>query len=392
MAVLRWRATCLGDGMHPLFEGVFLGGFECASQRLENGRRLDALASTRHDALARSDYARLRSLGMTTCRDGIAWPTVERRAGIFDFSVARKMARAARDQSFRVIWDLVRFGWPDDVDPFAPHFPLRFARYAGAAARMLRDEGIEAPWLVPIDEVSFLATAGADLRAMNPFEVARGVELKAQLVRATIEAIETIRAIAPRARFVQPERLGRVVPAALQPKTWPRVTCDNVLQLQAWDMLAGKMWPIVGGHPSYLDVIGVDFACDHQVMLDGTILDRHDERFTPLSQMLLEIHRRYGRPMIVGATGLEGEDRVAWLRYVCGECERALGAGCELHAIVIHPIVDGLFEHTDALGQRAVHEPLLEEMRRQTGRLVRARARMLEEREQVAEGGWALSV
>src|SRR5581483_2122150 len=68
----RWRATCLDGGMaqarvafrraaemaraSPLFEGVFLGGFECSCQRLEDGRRLDLLARTRHDELAREDY------------------------------------------------------------------------------------------------------------------------------------------------------------------------------------------------------------------------------------------------------------------------------------------------------------------------------------------------
>ncbi len=397
------RNLLFRTGMVPLFEGVFYGGFECSCQRLENGRRLDALASTRHDALARSDYALLRSVGITTCRDGISWVRTERHPGILDFSVARRMARAAREQNVRVAWDLMHFGWPDDVDPFSTSFPARFAHYASRVAAMLRDEGDGAPILTPINEMSYLAWAGGDVRSMNPFEAARGVELKAQLVRATIEAIEAVRAVSPHARFLQPEPIIRIVPAALQPKTWRRVESDNLLQYQAWDMLVGDVWPSLGGHPTYLDVVGVDFYPDNQFMLDGTTIDRHDERFTPLSQMLLEVHERYGRPMIVSETGSEGDARAPWLRYVAGECERAMNQGCELHGITLYPILNhpgwadgrhrpnGLFDYADDFGQRAPHEPLIEEMRRQTGRLHRARARVLElRREEI--GAYAVGV
>ena len=389
--------------MLPLFEGVFLDGFECSCQRLEDGRRLDLIASTRHDVLARSDYARLRSVGVTTCRDGVSWVRSERHPGVLDFSVARRMARAARETNVRVIWDLMHFGWPDDVDPFSTAFPARFAHYAARVASMLRDEGDDAPMLTPINETSYLAWAGGDVRCMNPFEAARGVELKAQLVRATIEAIEAIRAVTPRARFLQPEPIIRIVPAALQPKTWRRVESDNLLQYQAWDMLTGRVWPSLGGHPMYLDIVGVNFYPDNQFMLDGTVIRRPDERYTPLAEMLLDVHARYGRPMIVSETGSEGDDRAPWLRYVAAECERAMNCGCELHGITLYPIADhpgwadgrhcpnGLFDYPDDLGQRAVHEPLLEEMRRQNGRLIRARARMLEQRGEAGSGAYAVS-
>lgn len=44
--------------------------------------------------------------------------------------------------------------------------------------------------VTPVNEMSYLAWAGGDVRCLLPFCAARGVELKAQLVRATIEAIE----------------------------------------------------------------------------------------------------------------------------------------------------------------------------------------------------------
>lgn len=381
-----------GDGSKPLFDGVFLGGFECSSHRLENGRRLDLLVSTRHEELADADYARLRKVGISACRDGVPWVRAERSAGCHDFSFATPMLRAARRHGVQVIWDLLHFGWPDHVDVFATSFPGRFARYARAFAHWFANETDASPMVTPINEISFLAWAGGDVRCMNPFEVARGVELKAQLVRATIEAIEAIRAVLPETRFVQPEPIIQIVRHPDQPRTWPRVESDNLLQYQAWDMLSGRVWPGLGGDPKYLDVIGVNFYADNQFMLDGTTIPRGDPSYRPLSAMLMDVARRYGRPLFVSETGSEGHTRGEWLRYVGNECLTALDGGCELHGITLYPIVDhpgwaddrhcenGLWGYADQAGHRPIDQPLLQEIRRLTPELHRARERMWERR------------
>lgn len=376
----------------PLFEGVFLGGFECSCQKLDDGRRLDMLATTRHDELAHADYTRLRSVGMTACRDGVSWVDSERRPGTYDFSRASGMVRAADRAGVQVLWDLMHFGWPDHLDVFAPSFPTRFGRYARAFARWLSSETDSLPMITPINEMSFLAWAGGDVRCMNPFEAARGVEMKAQLVRATIEAIEAIRSVTRKARFLQPEPLIQIVPAPEHPKTWRRVESDNLLQYQAWDMLTGRVWPTLGGAPEYLDIVGVNFYSDNQFMLDGTTIVRGDERYEPFSRMLGEAWARYGRPMIVSETGAEGDARAPWLAYVGDECAAAIEAGCELHGITLYPVVshpgwldgrhchNGLWDYADETGERESHEPLLDEIRRQTVRLSAARGEMLQRR------------
>ena len=373
----------------PLFEGPFLGGFECSVHKLEDGRRLDLQAATRHDELAAADYQRLRDVGITACRDGVSWVAADAGGNRFDFSRASRMAKAADACGVEVIWDLLHFGWPDDVDVFDPRFPSRFAKYAHAFARFLSSETAKPPFITPINEMSFLAWAGGDVRCMNPFEAARGVELKSQLVLATIEAIEAIRQVWPAARFLQPEPVINIVAAPEHPKTNRRVESDNLLQYQAWDMLSGRVWPSLGGHPKYLDVVGVNFYPDNQFMLDGTTIARGDGRYRPFSEMLLDVWRRYGRPMLVSETGCEGQGRADWLAYVSGECVQALGAGCELHGITLYPIVshpgwvdgrwceNGLWDRADASGQRPVHEPLLSELTRQTARIARARSKML---------------
>lgn len=375
----------------PLFDGVFLGGFECSCQKLDDGRRLDMLASTRHDELVEDDYVRLRNVGMTACRDGVPWALVE-RGGRLDFARFTPMVRAARRYGVDVIWDLMHFGWPDDVDPLRASFPPRFGRYAAAFARWLSLETDRRAFVAPINEMSFLAWAGGDVRCMNPFEAARGVELKAQLVRATIEAIEAVRLVIPDARFVQPEPVIHIVPSPEHRKTWARVESDNLLQYQAWEMLIGRVWPSLGGHPRYLDVVGVNFYSDNQFTLEGTTIERGDVRYRPFSKMLLDVWSRYKRPMLVSETGSEGDRRAPWLRYVSGQCVAALRQGCELHGITLYPVVNhpgwaderhchnGLWDYADADGRREADAELLGALLREAPRLKAARGAMLRER------------
>jgi hypothetical protein len=373
----------------PLFQGMFVAGFECSDHRLEDGRRLDLLETTRHEALVAADYARLRGVGMTAAREGVSWVRSERVASSYDFSAASSRLRAAARHGVELVWDLMHFGWPDHVDVFSPSFPAQFGRYAGAFARFLSDHTERAPRITPINEMSFLAWAGGDVRCMNPFEAARGVELKVQLVLATIEAIEAVRAVWPEARFVQPEPLIHIVPDPAHPRTRRRVESDNLLQYQAWDMLCGRVWPRLGGHPSYLDIVGVNFYEDNQFMLDGTTIWRGDASYRPFSTMLREVWQRYGRPLIVSETGSEGARRASWLRYVAEQCVEALREGVELHAITLYPVLNhpgwlddrhcenGLWDYADEHGERAIHAPLAEELATQTPRLMQERARML---------------
>jgi hypothetical protein len=159
------------------------------------------------------------------------------------------------------------------------------------------------------------------------------------------------------------------------------VECDNLLQYQAWEMLCGWVWPSLGGRPSYLDLLGINYYPDNQFMLDGTTVARGDSRYRPLSSMLLEVHARYRRPMIISETGAEGDGRAPWLRYVCEQSLAARREGCSLHAITLYPILNhpgwsddrhchnGLWDYPDPHGERAVHAPLREEMLNQAQRL-----------------------
>jgi hypothetical protein len=373
----------------PLFEGFVLGGFECSDHRLADGRRLDLLASTCHDRFVEQDYARLRRMGMTACREGVSWVRSEPRQHQYEFGSVLQRVRAAERLGVQVIWDLLHFGWPDDVDVFDPAFPARFGRFAGAFARFYQGVSEAALFVSPINEMSFLAWAGGDVRYMYPFEAARGVELKVQLVLATIEAIEAIRSVVKGARFLSPEPVIHIERAPEQPKTWARVESDNLLQYQAWDMLEGRVWPRLGGKPSYLDIVGVNYYPDNQFMLDGTTVSRGDPRHRAFSALLQDVWERYRRPLLISETGCEGDARAEWMRYMGEECVKALHAGCELHGLTLYPVLDhagwvddrhchnGLWGYADETGERPAHEPLVHEIRALSSRLHSERDTML---------------
>src|SRR4051812_35954343 len=162
------------------FGSLFMGGFECSTHRLRTGRRLDVVHATEHDRWAGRDYQRLASVGMLTARDGIRWHVVESSSGKYDFDGVIPMLVAARKAGVQVLWDLFHYGWPDGLDIFDRDFVDRFAAFAAAFAEVATAETDGAPWVVPVNEISFFAWAGGEIGIFNPFATGRGDELKMQ--------------------------------------------------------------------------------------------------------------------------------------------------------------------------------------------------------------------
>jgi hypothetical protein len=386
-------------GMDALFESFFLAGFECSDHVLQHGRRLDLLASTRHVELVAADYARLRSVGITACREGVSWVRSEPRPGEYDFSSLLPRLAAAR-QGMQVIWDIMHFGWPDHIDIFAADFPERFAEYAHALAEFLGSEASAPLMFTPINEMSYLAWAGGDVACMNPFAFGRGAELKVQLVAATLAAMGRIRSVVPHARFLQAEPLIHIAPDPAKPAQRSATERDHRAQYQALDMMLGREWRRLGGSDSQLDIVGLNFYSDNQFTPDRTTIYRGDPRYRPLSELLMDAWEHFGRrPIVISETGAEAEERAPWLRYVADECVTALDQGCELHGVTLYPILNhpgwlddrhcrnGLWDYPDAAGERAIDDTFASELRRQAPRLLAARTNMLRRRDAAARSG-----
>lgn len=363
-----------------IFSSFFMGGFECASHKLESGVRLDLTAGTRHDRFAREDYARLHEYGMSTARDGVRWHLVEPTPYEYDFSSLAPMVQAAEATRTQIIWDLCHYGWPDGLDIFSNEFVRRFASMVKAVVRFLKSESDSSIFLAPINEISFFAWAGGESAYLNPFETERPHELKAQLVRATIEAIEAAWSIDPGIRIVHTDPLINVAHNLERPDEYETAEYYRQLMFQAWDMLAGRRRPELGGQEKYLDIIGVNYYPNNQWLCGETSfhperwLAMWDEQYKPLSNLILEVYERYQRPMFISETGTEGTERPEWFRYVCGEVREAFRLGVPLEGVCLYPVIDfpgwgddrhcetGLWGWADPQGRREVYLPLAKEL------------------------------
>lgn len=362
-----------------LFQSFYQGGFECSTHRLGSGRRLDIIASSLHDRHAAADYRQLASLGLRTVRDGFRWHLIETYPGRYDWSSILPMLEAARTTGTQVIWDLFHYGWPEDLDIWQPQFVDRFADFARAAARVVRDNGDAVPFYCPINEISFTAWGGGDAGYLNPFARGRGFELKVQLARAAIAAMEAVIDIDPRARFVHCDPAINVVAARDKPHDFWAAEGHRQAQYQGWDMLAGLAWPQLGGSMRLLDIVGVNYYSNNQWIHGGPTIDRHHPQYRPLHRLLMEIHGRYGRPILLAETGTEFDARPEWLRYTAGEVALARAKGVPMEGLCLYPVLNhfgwdddrpcqnGLLEHDLSENGRAVYQPLADELARWTG-------------------------
>jgi beta-glucosidase/6-phospho-beta-glucosidase/beta-galactosidase len=357
---------------------------------------LDLIAATCHDRFAEADYRRLQSIGINACRDGVRWHLIERQPHRYEFASLLPMLKAVQRTGIQVIWDLCHYGWPDDIDIFKPEFVDRFARFARTTARVVAGESGLPIYLAPVNEVSFFAWAGAEAGILPPFEKGRGIELKKQLVRASIAAIEAIREVVPDVRLVQIDPLIHIVTDA-EATAGERAEADaySRAQFQGWDMLAGYVFPELGGHPRYLDILGGNYYVHNQWVYGGKFIERTDPRYRPLREILAELARRYDRPVFLAETGIEDDRRPEWLSYVAEEIAAALRDGVPVEGICLYPIVNhpgwdddrhchnGLWDYCNHSGHREVYIPLAEELRRQQARIQNSRNESVRGRETV---------
>lgn len=360
-----------------LFETFFLGGFECSCHQLRSGKRLDLINATGHDQYVRADYERLRSVGIAAARDAVRWHLIETQPYHYDFSSFLPMVQAARETGVQVIWDLFHYGWPNDLDIFQPEFVNRFRAFAKAFAHVFANETDSTPFISPVNEISYFAWGAGDAGYLNPFALSRSFELKAQLVRATIEATEAVWDVLPNARIVHADPVINVIPNPERPEDRHHAEGYRLAQYQAWDMLSGRLWPMLGGHEKYLDIIGLNYYNHNQWVYEGEFLDPDHPLYRPFSDILGEIYMRYGRPIFISETGVEGELRVDWLRYISEEVRAAMEAGIPVEGLCLYPICDypgwdddrccqtGLWGYAQEDGERELHQPLAAELQHQ---------------------------
>ncbi|HLJ13649.1 MAG TPA: glycosyltransferase [Bryobacteraceae bacterium] len=360
--------------MPRIFSSFFQAGFECSTHKLKSGRRLDLIASTRHDRFLRQDYARLREVGIRTAREGLRWHLIENNPGHYDFSSVVPFLKAAHETGIQIVWDLFHFGWPDHLDIFDARWVTSFVDLALHFARLLKSEGSEQPFIAPVNEISFFSWAGGDVAYVNPFATGRGPELKRQLVRAAVQATDAVRSELPQARMVSPEPVIHIVGDPTRPEDVRRAEEYRLSMFEAWDMLSGHLCPELGGAESCLDIIGVNYYDRNQWWNFGKTIRRGEPEYRPFHQILQEVYDRYRRPMFVSETGTEDAGRPDWLSYIAGEVRSATEKGVSMHGICLYPILNhpgwdddrhcynGLWDYASDDGFREIYSPLADEI------------------------------
>jgi hypothetical protein len=216
-------------------------------------------------------------------------------------------------------------------------------------------------------------------------------QLRIALCKADIDAVAAIREVDPEARMVHIDPLILVVP----PKDRPDLADEAEQETEedtfyAWDTIAGKRHPELGGSPEILDIVGVNCYSFGQMEFreqgPHVSLPPDDERIKPLGDLLAFAWERYHRPMIVGETSGLGDGRPTWLEDIVEESLAAVRRGIDLHGVCLFPSVDmpnwhsGEWLHNgtcdlveqDGDLRRVPFEPYVAELRRWQARLNRA--------------------
>ncbi len=241
-----------------------------------------------------------------------------------------------------MIWDLFHYGYPADLDPFTDEFTKRFAEYCYAAARFV-STGSEGPYyFTPVNEPSFFAWAGGEVGRFAPHCYGRGPELKLALARAAIAGINAIRTVLPAARMVNVDPICRVVAPADHFDPHAHANDFNSRAVfEAWDMIAGRLLPELGGSPDHLDIVGVNYYWTNQWEIghEERPLPFDDPRRVPLATLLRTVWERYGTEMVLTETSHVDEMRPIWLNVVAHDCERILDDGIPLRGICLYPVL-----------------------------------------------------
>ncbi|HSI73424.1 MAG TPA: family 1 glycosylhydrolase, partial [Fimbriimonas sp.] len=331
---------------HPsLFPSFFMAGFESSTFIWKDGERKNFLEVTGHTKHLSHDCSRVRELGMAVSRESIPWPFVDKGNGVYDWTYVDSLCQELSGCRITPIWDLFHYGLPDGCNPLDEGCLERYLDYVRAVSKRLLERVDAIPFFTPVNEITFFAGACTDMGWMYPFAQGKYYEMKTALCRMAIEAAKAIRQLEPRARFVHVDPLIFQVPMPDHPEL-KEAACHETYEkaFEAWDILAGRLHPELGGSPEILDIVGVNVYNFSQAQLnpDGTrdILEAQDPRRKPLSEMLQLAWDRYHLPIVISETSGFQDQRAEWLRMTMEESMKALNNGIDLQGVCLYPLID----------------------------------------------------
>jgi len=341
--------------------GFWIGGYEGADHVNGHGLPLDLVRSSGHWDRIDEDHRLAAQAGLRCVRESIGWRLSEGAGGAIDLTRAVRIQASARRHGLQVLWTLMHYGLPGDLSLYDDAMIPRLVRFAAEVARVLGPGETRPPVFTPVNEIGFLAWAAAQPMMFAPpnnlpgamsnlgpepwRESSRvsGYAIKRRLARAAIGAMAAIQQALPQARFLHVEPLVHVVAPCRRRDLGGLARQIADWQWQAWDLLAGRIEPDLGGRPEWLNIVGVNhyhssqWEVDTEARLDWA---GRDPRRRPLRVLLLQTWQRYRRPLIVAETSHVGVGRGDWLHEVADEVRGARAAGVPVQGLCIYPLVD----------------------------------------------------
>ncbi|MGU3411133.1 family 1 glycosylhydrolase [Microbacterium sp. M1A1_1b] len=360
---------------------------------------LDEHELTGHDLAWRDDLDTVAALGATALRYGVDWPRVHVAPGVFDWAVLDERLAYAASLGITVIADLVHYGTPTWLeDSFAdPGYPAAVASFAGAfAGRYAGVVDHVTPLNEPITTASFAGLRGvwppaltgwrgwtrvvlgiaaglqhtvAAVRSANPDAVIVHVEASS-LVTAS-PAVTASPSASSSASSASPPSSALVTEAALLeglgflPTDLVLGRVDPTHAFHDWLLSHGAsaaaLAELVDGAVT-IDLLGVNYYPDLSPRRlehgpDGIVQHAYDRWTEGLVASLTRFDTRYGLPMVVTETSIEGDDTVrsAWVRDSVAAVRSLVDAGVDVRGWTWWPVFD-FVDWSYASGGRNVEE------------------------------------
>lgn len=367
-------------GQSPFVWGVGIENTNIGWPLAASPEGLDEYELTAHYAKWESDLELAASIGATAVRYGLPWYRVNPARGVWDWEWSDDVFERAGQLGLAVIVDLVHYGTPRWLaGSFAdPDYPEAVAQYAGAvAARYHASVKQFTPLNEPLVTASF---AGA--RGIWPPHLS-GDEGWASVVASIAEGIQlsihAIRKACPDAGIVHVEAThiwltsdGSLADEVALRERMNFLPTDLVLGLvdhrhpmRPWllenGIEEGRLSALeVGG--TRPDVIGLNYypelSARELVRQDGRIVGvARDAGTSGLRDVIQSFTERYGLPILVSETGVEGSDdhRVQWLDDAAHALHEMRAEGVDVRGLVWWPLFD-FVDWSWATGDQVIEE------------------------------------
>lgn len=330
------------------------------------GQPLDEHVLTGHSDSWREDLDLVRDLGATALRYGVSWPVVHVAPGEFDWGMLDEILAYAVDElGLTIVADLVHYGTPRWLaDSFAdPGYPAAIEEFARAFAERYRERVTHfTPLNEPVTTASFCGLRGVWPPRLSGWDgwVAVAIPMALGMVRTTA----AIREVNPDAVIVHVEA-STLVHTDEAPLDDHTALVRDIGWLPT-DLIVGRVgeahplwgWLLEHGaersalewlveHPQVPDIVGVNYYPDLTprkiTTVAGSVVQLSYDNWTAgLSEALAGFAERYGLPIVITETSIEGDDdvRTRWLRDSAATTRELVELGLDVRGYTWWPLFD----------------------------------------------------